>query len=101
MGIPALRDSLLSAFLSDVRPRLERLALAVNGRDAHGIEFEAHGLKGMCVTMGATASAESFAQLERVGREQTLDLAPQLLKRACLEVTRTERYITTMERLAA
>jgi PAS domain S-box-containing protein len=101
MGIPALRDSLLSAFLSDVRPRLERLALAVSGRDAHGVEFEAHGLKGMCVTMGATASAESFAQLERVGREQTLDLAPQLLKRACLEVTRTERYITTMERLAA
>jgi PAS domain S-box-containing protein len=101
MGIPALRDSLLSTFLNDVRPRLEHLALAVNGRDAHGVEFEAHGLKGMCATVGATACAESFAQLERVGRDQALDLAPPLLKRAHLEVTRTERYITTMERLAA
>jgi signal transduction histidine kinase/DNA-binding response OmpR family regulator/HPt (histidine-containing phosphotransfer) domain-containing protein len=101
LGIPALRDSLLSTFLNDVRPRLEQLALAVNGRDAHRVEFEAHGLKGMCATVGATACAELFAQLERMGREPALDLAPSLLKRAHLEVTRTERYITTMERLAA
>jgi HPt (histidine-containing phosphotransfer) domain-containing protein len=101
MGIQDLRDSLLTTFLGDVRPRLEQLGLAVNGRDAHGVEFEAHGLKGMCATLGATACAELFAELERVGREKTLNLAPSLLKRAHLEVTRTERYITTMERLAA
>jgi PAS domain S-box-containing protein len=101
MGIPALRDSLLGTFLNDVRPRLEQLGLAVNARDAHRVEFEAHGLKGMCATVGATASAGLFAELERLGREQALDLAPSLLKRAHLEVTRTERYITTMERLAA
>ncbi len=101
MGNPALRDSLLSTFLSDVRPRLEQLGLAVNGRDAHRVEFEAHGLKGMCASLGATASAELFAELERVGREKTLDLAPSLLKRAYLEVTRTERYILMIERLAA
>ena len=101
MGIPALRDSLLSTFLNDIRPRLEQLGLAVNGRDAHRVEFEAHGLKGMCATVGATASAELFAELERLGHEQALDLATSLLKRAHLEVTRTERYITTMERLAA
>jgi CheY-like chemotaxis protein/HPt (histidine-containing phosphotransfer) domain-containing protein len=101
MGIPALRDSLLSTFLNDVRPRLEQLALAVNERDAHRVEFEAHGLKGMCATVGATACVELFAEIERVGRERTLGLAPTLLKRAHLEVTRTERYITTMERLAA
>jgi HPt (histidine-containing phosphotransfer) domain-containing protein len=101
MGIPALRDSLLSTFLNDIRPRLERLALAVNGRDAHRVELEAHGLTGMGATVGATACAELFAQLERMGREPALDLAPSLLKRAHLEVTRTERYITTMERLAA
>jgi PAS domain S-box-containing protein len=101
MGIPALRDTLLGTFLNDVRPRLEHLGLALNGRDAHRVEFEAHGLKGMCATVGAIACAELFEQLERAGREGTLDLAPALLKRAHLEVTRTERYITTMERLAA
>ena len=101
MGIPALRESLLHTFLTDVRPRLERLGLAVTGRDPRRIEFEAHGLKGMCLTLGATTCAELFAELERMGREQALDLAPSLLKRAHLEVTLTERYITTMERLAA
>ena len=101
MGIPALRDSLLDTFLNDIRPRLERLGLAVNKRDAQRVEFEAHGLKGMCATLGATVIAELFAELECLGREQGLDLAPPLLKRAYLEVTRTERYIMTMERLAA
>ncbi len=101
MGVPALRDSLLSTFLNDVRPRLEQLALAMGRRDARRVEFEAHGLKGMCATVGATACAELFAELEHLGHEQTIDLVPPLLKRAHLEVTRTERYITTMERLAA
>ena len=101
MGIPALRESLLNTFLTEVRPRLEQLGLAVNGRDARRVEFEAHGLKGMCATLGAAACAELFAELERVGRERTLGSAAPLLKRAYLEVTRTERYITTMERLAA
>jgi CheY-like chemotaxis protein/HPt (histidine-containing phosphotransfer) domain-containing protein len=101
MGIPALRESLLNTFLSDVRPRLEQLGLAVNGREARRVEFEAHGLKGMCATVGAAACAELFAELERVGREKTLEQAAPLLKRAYLEVTRTERYITTMERQAA
>ena len=101
MGIPALRESLLNTFLTDVRPRLERLGLAVNGRDPRRIEFEAHGLKGMCLTLGATTCAELFAELERMGREQELNLVPPTLKRAYLEVTRTERFITAMERLAA
>ena len=101
MGIPALRESLLSTFLSDVRPRLEQLSLAVNRRDARRVEFEAHGLKGMCHTVGATTCGAHFADLERMGREQALDLAPPALKRAYLEVTRTERFITAMERTAA
>jgi HPt (histidine-containing phosphotransfer) domain-containing protein len=101
MGIPTLRDSLLDTFLAEVRPRLEHLSLALSGRDARRVEFEAHGLKGMCATMGATACAELFAELEHAGREKALELAPTLLKRAYLEVTRTERYIMAMERLAA
>jgi PAS domain S-box-containing protein len=101
MGIPALRESLLNTFLTEVRPRLEHLSLALNGRDPRRVEFEAHGLKGMCATVGATACAELFEALERAGREKALEPAPTLLKRAYLEVTRTERYITTIERLAA
>jgi len=101
MGQPSLRESLLSIFLTDVRPRLEQLSLAVSGHDPDRIEFEAHGLKGMCLTLGAMTCAGVFAELERMGRERKLDAAPSALKRAYLEVTRTERFITAMERRAA
>ena len=101
MGIPVLREQLLDTFLGEVRPRLEQLLQALNARDARRVEFEAHGLKGMCATLGAMGCTDVFAELERVGRERTLEQAGPLIKRAYLEVTRTERFITTMERMAA
>jgi CheY-like chemotaxis protein len=101
MGIPALRESLLGTFLSDVRPRLEQLGLAVGAHDARRIEFEAHGLKGMCYTLGAMGCAARFAELESMGHRQELEQAAHALKQAYLEVTRTERFIVAMERLAA
>ena len=72
MGIPALRASLLGTFLAEARPRLEQLGQAVVAHDARRIEFEAHGLKGMCLTLGADVCAEIFAEMERLGREQQL-----------------------------
>jgi signal transduction histidine kinase/DNA-binding response OmpR family regulator/HPt (histidine-containing phosphotransfer) domain-containing protein len=101
MGIPALRSSLLNTFLAEVRPRLEQLSQAVVAHDARRVEFEAHGLKGMCLTLGADVCGEVFAQMERLGREDQLAAVGSLLKRAHLEVTRTERYIGTLERMAA
>ena len=101
MGTLALREILLDTFLNDVRPRLDRLGLAVSGRDAHALEFEAHGLKGMSATVGAVGCAALFAELERAGHEQQWEPVPALFKRALLEVTRTERHIETLERMAA
>jgi PAS domain S-box-containing protein len=101
MGIPALRESLLNTFLTEVRPRLERLGSALNEHDSRQFEMEAHGLKGMCATVGATVCADCFAELERAGREGDLETATPLLKRAYLEVTRTEAFITTIVRMAA
>jgi signal transduction histidine kinase/CheY-like chemotaxis protein/HPt (histidine-containing phosphotransfer) domain-containing protein len=101
MGIPALRATLLGTFLNDVRPRLEQLGQAAAAHDARRVEFEAHGLKGMCATIGATACAELFAALEKAGREHALEEAPGLIKRATVEVTRTERFVTWLEHQAA
>ncbi len=101
MGNPALRASLLGTFLAEVRPRLEQLNQAVVGQDARRAEFEAHGLKGMCLTLGAVFCGEVFAELERLGRERRLVNAGPLLKRAHLEVTRAERTIAALERMAA
>jgi PAS domain S-box-containing protein len=98
MGIGSLRETVINAFLTEVRPRLEKLSCALNACDGRQVEFEAHGLKGMCATLGAAVCAEAFAGLERLGRERTLEGAPRLLKQAYLEVTRTEQFLSRMER---
>jgi HPt (histidine-containing phosphotransfer) domain-containing protein len=94
MGIPSLRETVINAFLTEVRPRLEKLSQALSEHDGHQAEFEAHGLKGMCATLGAAVCAEKFAELERLCRERTLEGAPRLLKQAYLEVTRTEQFLS-------
>jgi hypothetical protein len=55
----------------------------------------------MCLTLGADVCGEVFAKMERLGREQQPGAVAPLLKRAHLEMTRTERYIATLERMAA
>jgi PAS domain S-box-containing protein len=99
MGIPSLRDALLQTFLADVRPKLERLSEAVRLKDARRVEFEAHGLKGMAATVGATLCQEAFDELERAGREESADEYLSLLARATVEVERTEQYVRRLERI--
>lgn len=83
MGIPALRETLLRAFLDDVHPRVGRLRQAVQLRDARKIEFEAHGLKGMSATIGAAACADVFGRMEHLAREGELE--PLVEDFACAE----------------
>jgi PAS domain S-box-containing protein len=99
MGIPALRDALLQTFLADVEPRLERLAAAVAEQDARKIEFEAHGLSGMSVTIGATACVDTFVAMERLAGEERLDAMHALLERARSEVQRTREHVERLERI--
>ena len=99
MGVPALRNSLLQAFLSDVRPRLAKLRDAVRAGDSRLVEFEAHGLVGMCRTIGALACGEVFAQLERLGENESLGHAPALLQRAEQEIARTEEHIRRLDEI--
>lgn len=97
MGLPALRDALLQTFMTDVHPRLARLAEAVTAMDPRRIEFEAHGLKGMSATVGAVACAETFGQIERLAGEEQMGGMPGLLERAKDEVQRTEEHIERLE----
>jgi signal transduction histidine kinase/DNA-binding response OmpR family regulator/HPt (histidine-containing phosphotransfer) domain-containing protein len=98
MGIPALRDALLSTFLNDVGPRLERLAEAIQARDPRRVEFEAHGLKGMTATIGAVHCVSALAELERCGRDNDLLGALGPLDRARKEVERVRAFIESMDR---
>jgi PAS domain S-box-containing protein len=99
MGIVALRDTLLTTFLADVPPRLDRLAECVLARDARRIEFEAHGLKGMCATVGAIACGRVFTVIEQLASEERVSEIAPLIPKARAEVERTEGYIARLERI--
>jgi HPt (histidine-containing phosphotransfer) domain-containing protein len=70
MGMPSLREALLKTFLGDVERRFERLSQLVTDADAQGIEFEAHGLRGMAATIGAEGCMAAFAELEQLGADR-------------------------------
>src|SRR5207247_1657428 len=68
MGLPALRSSLLHTYLIDVPGRLERLRFAFGAGDLRRVEFEAHGLRGMCATIGAAGCTLLFGEMEERAR---------------------------------
>lgn len=100
MGIPALRETLLKAFLSDVRPRLDTLREHVEQNQARRAEFEAHGLRGMCATVGADACRAAFTEIEDCARGGDLSNAMSLIERAAHEVGRAEEYIRRFEEIS-
>ncbi len=101
MGLPALRTSLLHTYLDDVYPRLERLSQAVGSADTRRVEFEAHGLRGMCATIGATGCMALFGEIESAARDDRLEDATRYLEPARREVDRTEEFIRRLERIVS
>ena len=90
MGDPALRRTLVSTFLNDVHGRLDHLASRVAASDARAVEFEAHGLKGMCAAIGLVRCAELFGIIESRGRDHDLSGVADMLSSAEDEVGRAE-----------
>ena len=93
MGLPALRNTPLQTFLGDVSTRLERLSQAFEAGDARRVEFESHGLKGMCATIGAAGCTLLFAEIEELSREDRVDEARVFLEPSIAEVRRAEDFI--------
>ena len=99
MGLPALRHSMLQTYLSDVFPRLHRLEDAIERRDLERTEFEAHGLRGMCSTIGAAGCAWLFGQIEDRARDRQWSGISSLLPLAVEQVKRSEEFIARLERI--
>ena len=100
MGLPALRSSLLQTYLGDVVPRMQRLEEAVAKRELERVEFEAHGLRGMCGTIGAQGCAVLFGEIEQRARaKRGLDVVP-LIPLAAEQVRLTREFISRLERIA-
>jgi PAS domain S-box-containing protein len=101
MGLPALRSSLLHTFLADVSNRLARLTHAFDAEDARRVEFEAHGLKGMCATIGAGGCTRLFGEIEEKARDENIAEARPLLQPATDEVHRAEEFIHRFDTILA
>jgi PAS domain S-box-containing protein len=101
MGLPALRTSLLHTFLADVSNRVERLTHAFDVQDARRVEFEAHGLKGMCATIGAAGCTRLFGEIEEKARDENIAEARPLLQPAIDEVHRAEEFIHRFDTILA
>ncbi len=100
MGDAGLRATLVRTFLSDIRGRIAELGRRIEAGDAHGVEYEAHGLKGMCGTVGAERCAALFGMLEEQGREAALAGAADVLRTVGEEVNRVEGVLAPILRAA-
>jgi PAS domain S-box-containing protein len=90
MGNPEIRKLLVQAFLTRVQQPLERLRKAAEWGDARAVEFQAHALRGMCASVGATRCALALEQIEERG-------AAQRLESVTAYVRQVEREIATFE----
>lgn len=79
---PGLFAELVDVFLADTPARIEAIAQAVAGNDAHGLAGAAHGLKSSAANMGAVGLATLCKQLEAAGRSRTMTGLDALVTRA-------------------
>jgi two-component system, sensor histidine kinase and response regulator len=93
MGNPELKEVLARAFLDHARPRVKRLREHLALGDSEAVEFDAHGMKGMCGTLGAVRCAEVFSRIEKCGREKRLPPVGPMLDRAEIEIGQVEEEL--------
>lgn len=78
---PSLLDELIDLFLDDAPKQIEGVESALAGRDIEGVERAAHTLKSSSANLGALGLSELCFDLERLGREGTLEGAQGIFER--------------------
>jgi PAS domain S-box-containing protein len=89
----ALLDELVELFAGDCPGQVENIASAIQGGDAKKLEESAHKLKGAVANFGARATQDLAFRLERMGREEDLERAPQTFESLCAELGRLVTYL--------
>ncbi|HYM80491.1 MAG TPA: response regulator [Candidatus Limnocylindria bacterium] len=97
MGRSELRMVLARTFLDHTHQRIGKIAELFAAGDVQGVEFEAHGMKGMCMTIGAARCGVLFGVMERLGHERRLDGMRALLKRVRVEAGRVENELARLD----
>jgi two-component system, sensor histidine kinase and response regulator len=78
-GMSDIIPRLIEIFLETAPRDIEKAATALRGSDATELEEAAHKLKGSCGNLGAARLRDLCQQLEKLGREGSLQAAPELL----------------------
>ncbi|MBI2863331.1 MAG: response regulator [Chloroflexi bacterium] len=88
---------IVEAFLEDAARQLAEIRSAVAAGDPHRLRESAHGLKGMSANLGAKAMASLSFDLEKLGREGSLQGAAELLAQLERESERVCRDLAVMK----
>ena len=94
-GMSDIIPRLIEIFLQTAPRDIEKAAVALGDSDATGLEEAAHKLKGSCGNLGATRLRDLCQQLEQLGREGSLQTAPELVAAAEEEFGRVRAELLT------
>jgi CheY-like chemotaxis protein/HPt (histidine-containing phosphotransfer) domain-containing protein len=79
-GRPGAVQTILSLYLSDSRRLILEIRKAIHTGDVTGLNAGAHQLKSASAQVGALAAAHHSGEIERLAREEQLDVATNLLE---------------------
>lgn len=79
-GDESLLREITEIFLTEYPGLIDEIRAAVQNRDAWRLQVSAHTLKGSVSNFGAEAATWAALQLERMGRQQELEGAPEALR---------------------
>jgi HPt (histidine-containing phosphotransfer) domain-containing protein len=96
-GDTELLAEVVELFLEDGPRMLDTVRDAVSERDAHNVERSAHSLKGALLNMAAERAAGIALELERMGREESLDTSLDILNRLEEEMERLQQELKDLE----
>lgn len=89
-------ETLVHTFLEDCPEYLSALRAAVDEENSEALVQEAHGLKGALGLLHARPAHRAARRLEELGREETLDEAPEVLDTLINEVNRLRPALREM-----
>jgi len=80
MGGSALASKMVAQFIKDALVCVQRVEESVESADQASLAESAHGLKGICGSMGVTAMRNLVCQLESHGKTRSWEQAQQFLQ---------------------
>jgi len=88
-GRPDICKTLMMAYLDSIPALMESTKAAVSASDGNALRNTAHSMKSSSTAIGAVIFGKTCAELELLGKTNTLEKAPALLDRAEQEFAST------------